>query len=61
MRNLKYPITARIADAFGNGSGIHARVYALEKWAYRHGYKGYTRHIRKRAADKKLQEKLNLK
>ena len=37
MKKIKYPCTSIVREKFGH-SAIAKRVYALEKWAYSHGY-----------------------
>lgn len=60
IRNYKYPISVDVSSLVGNKSVLYARIYALETWARRHGYKGYSRHCKRTNAQKALQQKIRL-
>ena len=44
-RPLKYPTASIVGEKFGLRSEEYKRVYALEQWAARHGYKGHRKQI----------------
>lgn len=60
-RALKYPTSSLVGRACGRGSHAYRLVYALEQWAARHGYEGHRPHIVPKKADRKRQQKLQLK
>lgn len=60
-RPLKYPASSIVGRAFGRDSHAYRMVYALEQWAARHGYEGHRHHIVPTKADRKRQQKLQLK
>ena len=59
MKPVKYPCTSAVREKFGPGS-IAKRVYALEKWAYSHGY-GYSPCSRPTKKDRLQQTEMDLK
>lgn len=60
-RPLKYPTSSIVGRACGRDSHAYRLVYALEQWAARHGYEGHRPHIVPTKADRKRQQKLQLK
>lgn len=59
-RPLKYPTASIVGDKFGLRSEEYKRVYALEQWAARHGYKGHRKHIVPTKQDRSKQQSLIL-
>lgn len=59
MKPVKYPCTSAVREKFGPGS-IAKRVYALEKWAYSHGYDGYKAINRRTKRDKMQQTEMGI-
>lgn len=60
-RPLKFPASSIVGRACGRDSHAYRLVYALEQWAARHGYEGHRPHIVPTKADRKRQQKLQLK
>ncbi len=60
-RPLKFPASSLVGHACGRDSHAYRLVYALEQWAARHGYEGHRPHIVPTKADRKRQQKLQLK
>ncbi len=60
-RQLKYPASSIVGRTCGRDSHAYRLVYALEQWAARHGYEGHRPHIVPTKADRKMQQKLQLK
>lgn len=60
-RPLKYPASSIVGRTCGCDSHAYRLVYALEQWAARHGYEGHRPHIVPTKADRKRQQKLQLK
>ncbi len=60
-RHLKYPASSIVGRTCGRDSHAYRLVYALEQWAARHGYEGHRPHIVPTKADRKMQQKLQLK
>ena len=60
-RPLKYPTSSIVGEKFGLRSEEYKRVYALEQWAARHGYKGHKKHIVPTKHDRSKQQSLILK
>ena len=60
-RPLKYPTASIVGEKFGLRSEEYKRVYALEQWAARHGYKGHRNHIVPTKHDRSKQQSLILK
>ena len=60
-RPLKYPAASIVGSKFGRRSRAYKMVYALEQWAARHGYEGHREHVVPTKADRKRQQKLQLK
>lgn len=60
-RPLKYPASSIVGRTCGRDSHAYRLVYALEQWAARHGYEGHRPHIVPTKADRKRQQKLQLK
>lgn len=58
IRNYKYPLSVEAGSALGKKSALYSRIYALETWAVRHGYKGYSRHNKRTNAQKALQQRI---
>ena len=58
MKPIKYPCTSAVREKFGNAA-IAKRVYALEKWAYSHGY-GYKAINRRTKRDKQQQTEMGI-
>lgn len=58
LRMFKYPLSVEIARRLGRKNQIYPMVYALETWAIRHGYKGYSRHCKRTNAQKALQQRI---
>lgn len=58
VRTFKYPLSVEVAGKIGRSNGVYAKVYALETWAVRHGYKGYRKHNKRTNAQKALQQRI---
>lgn len=57
-RAIKYPTSSLVGNACGRGSHAYRLVYALEKWAARHGYEGHRPHTVPTKRDKIKQQKI---
>lgn len=58
MKPIKYPCTSAVRKKIGK-SALAKIVYALEKWAYSHGY-GYKAINRRTKKDKQQQTEMML-
>lgn len=58
-RTLKYPASSIVGRACGRGSHAYRLIYALERWAARHGYDGHHEHKVPTKRDKDKQQKFN--
>ena len=60
MRALKYPASSIVGRKFGRGSHAYRMVYALERWAARHGYGGHHAHTEPTKADRERQQEMEI-